>query len=225
MREITPSLFVTEYQDPGFFKAFHSNAFFLKRPSGENFVIYNSPHLEFDEFLMRDMGGVARQYISHDHELDRTCEWLQNTFSSQFYCHDLDEGKSNEFCSVSGTFNSEIQVTPDFKIIPIAGHTPGSTCFYWISPEGQRVMFTGDILVPDARKEWMLFMDDQSSQNEALMLEGLNKLYDYPVDLVIPRGSEGPIEWMWSPREEWQDLIDKAIVRLRTKLLHISKRI
>lgn len=225
MREITPYLYATEYQEPKMFSSFHSNAFFLKRESGDNFVIYNSSLLEFEEFFMREQGGVAKQYISHVHEANETCQWLQDEFENLTYCHEEDQIKLTQYCTVNGTYHSEIQVGTDFRIIPIGGHTPGSTCFYWEAPDGTRVMFTGDTLIPDQRGEWMMYMEDQSKDNEEVMLRGLDRLYEFEVDLVVPRGSEGQIEWLRSERREWHDILDKAIVRLRTKLLHISKRI
>jgi len=225
MREITPYLFATEVESTGFLKTFRRNSFFLKRECGNNFVIYNSTNLEFDEFWLRENGGVSRQYLSHNHEASSTCRWLQNTFENGLYIHQFDAIGLREIADVSGTFNSSVKIGEDFEIITTPGHTLGSTCFYWTSPDGTRVMFTGDSLVPNKRGEWMLFLDEQTDQTESEMLDSLNRLYHYNVDLVVPRGSEGEFEWKFTRPGEWEYIIDKAIVRLRTKLMHISKRI
>lgn len=225
MRKITDSLYATELRSFSRFKPFHSNAFYLKRPCGNHFVLYNTGHLEFEEHWLRAEGGVSRQYLSHSHEAGSTCNWLKENFSNLTYIHRSDALNAQRECEIDGTFNQDERIGTDFHIIHTPGHTPGSTCFYWVAPNNLKVMFVGDILVPDKRGEFMLFMDDHSKKNEACMERTLVMLYDYDVDLIIPRGSEGDIEWLWSPHEEWTDIIDKAIVRLRTKLFHFSKRI
>lgn len=225
MREITPYLFATEKDKLGFFKKTRINAFLLVRENGENFVLYNSTHLEFDEFFLHEKGGVSRQYLSNVSEANDTCAWLQATFENLTYCHDIDEIKVVQYCNVNGTFTGNVKLGHDFEIIPTPGNTPGSTCFYWVAPDGKRIMFTGDTLVPDDRGEWMLFIEDQTPENEEIMLQNLQKLYEYDVDYVVPQMSEGEVEWLKNEREEWHTIVDRAIVRLRTKLMHISKKI
>jgi hypothetical protein len=127
-----------------FAPAFNGRAFLLTRPSG-NILVYSSGHVADDFPALAGAGGVARQYINHEHQANATCDKVAAQFSAPLHCHVADARAAAQTCTVAATFADRAHHFDDFEVIPIPGHTPGSTAFLWTNGK-HRYLFTGDTL-------------------------------------------------------------------------------
>jgi len=97
----------------------------------------------------------------------------------------------------------------DFEVIPIPGHTPGSTAYLW-DTGSRRVLFTGDtILLRDG--EWrtaVLDSSDRDAYRDSLLLIG-----ELDFDVLVPWIASGPYHAL-TDRADTRRRIDALVERL-----------
>lgn len=59
-----------------------ARAFHLRRGHGK-LLIYGSAAIEREAAAIKDLGGLARQYLNHRHEAAPTCDWVGRTFGAR----------------------------------------------------------------------------------------------------------------------------------------------
>ena len=159
-----------------------ARAYLLKRPQG-NVVLYAATALDGQLDELRELGGVAHQYLNHAHEASPVAAELRSAFGAPLHVHAADAAEVAETVSVDETFDERHRVDDDLEVVPIPGHTPGATAFLWHGPDG-RALFTGDtIYVRD--DEWIAAVLDGVS-DRADYLASLELLAGLEFDLLVP---------------------------------------
>lgn len=158
-------------------------AFLLERPRG-NLLIYDTPILADEAEALDRLGGVARRYLGHWHEValggDRG---VAARISAPLFCHASERAAVAEHCPVDTTFTDGHRLGEDFEAIPIPGHTRGSTAYRWDSGQ-HRCLFTADsVYLRDG--EWIAAVLEGSSDRQAY-IESLERLKDVDFDVLVP---------------------------------------
>jgi glyoxylase-like metal-dependent hydrolase (beta-lactamase superfamily II) len=123
---------------------------------------------------------AQRQYLGHSHEAMFAAERPP----IGLYMHTADAGSID----TRATFTRRHHLDEDFEVIPIPGHTPGSTAYLFDTGE-HRVLFTADTLLLDGGvwRTAVLASSDRSAYAESLRTIG-----ELDFDLLVPWAAVGP---------------------------------
>ncbi|HMA14060.1 MAG: MBL fold metallo-hydrolase [Bacteroidota bacterium] len=209
MREIFPDLWQTEPEHP--FAGLTTHAYLLLRDDG-NVLFYNSSHRD-DHARMADLGGVARQYLSHQDEVGPSLVRIRERFGSQLCCHRDEAAAAREISPVDVTYNSRETHLGTIEVIPTPGHTRGSTCFLVASPRGRTYLFTGDTIYVGRDGRWhngyLEGMSDKATLKTSLeLLRGLEP------DVVLSSASVGDVPYREVTPQSWRAGVDEALAGL-----------
>ena len=102
-------------------------------------IVYNAPGLESSADEIRDRGEVSRLLINHGHE----GMFGPPAIDAPDFVNERDRAELGAAIPVAGTFSRRERIGADIEVIPIAGHTPGSTAYLWDNGV-HRFLFTGD---------------------------------------------------------------------------------
>jgi glyoxylase-like metal-dependent hydrolase (beta-lactamase superfamily II) len=167
-----------------------ARAYTLRRPTGD-ILIYSAS----------GAGGrdVSRQYLTHSHE----AAFGADTFARDLFVHAGDAEEVARRTHVRATFSRRHTFEGDFEVIPIPGHTPGSTAYLWDDGE-HRYLFTGDtIYLRDG--EWVAALLESSDR--AAYLQSLALLRELDFDVLVP--------WVASAGDAAAALTDRADAQRR----------
>ena len=214
MKEIFPYLFRTKAHRPFAFSSFQVSAYLIVRPHG-NLLIYSSKHIDEYYDFINQQGGLAGTLITHEHEASSYCNLVADHYNVPFYCPQIEEESIAKICKVDRTYSGDLQFASDFRIIHTPGHTPGSSCFLWVAPDGRKILFTGDNLFPTENHVWNAFPIDKNDISE--IIGSLNKLKDMEVDVIIPAGTadKNYFHKEIANREEWKLICETAIKAIK----------
>ena len=180
-------------------------AFLLERPEG-NVIVYNSPGIDRVADRIRGLGRVDRLLLNHEHE----SMYGDPDLDVPVHVHERDRAATG--MRIAGTFRGRHTLGDDLEIIPIPGHTPGTTAFLWDSGE-HRLLFPGDsIWVQGGRWKAVLLRDG----DRAAYIESLESLREVEFDVLVPWGVEDgePYGYAVSPDRAKRNL-DRIVARLR----------
>jgi hypothetical protein len=208
MNPITDTLYQSEPEHP-FGNNVKTCAYLLKRPDG-NILMFSSGTLPRVEVRIRELGGIARQYLNHRDEASESCDWVRRTFDAPLTCHEAEREAIAESCTVDHTFDRETELHPDLRAIPTPGHCPGSTCYLWQAPDGRRCLFTGDTLfLNDA--QWRVFV---RLGTNAEMISSLRRIASLEPDVVVPGLFIGDTAYSTIDPPAFKQQMDEVIARL-----------
>ena len=108
-------------------------------------------------------------------------------FIYPLFVHAGDAESTRQTMTVRATFTQRHHLDADFEVIPIPGHTEGSTAYLWDSGE-QRYLFTADSIYL-VRGEWRGALLDSSDRDA--YLESLDLLRDLDFDVLVPWAATG----------------------------------
>lgn len=213
MESIVPRLHASVPEPLGFGPSLEIRAFLLKREQG-NLLVYRAATLEQDVEMVKDLGGISRQYLNHHHEASPACDWVAETFNAPLHCHAADAPSVSETCNVAETFSKRHFLDDDFEVIPTPGHTEGATAYLWDTGE-HRALFTGDTIF-FGRERWRAALLDGVGDRQR-HIDSLELIQDLDFDLIIPGiASKGQPYFAWvDNREQARRNIDAIIERMR----------
>jgi glyoxylase-like metal-dependent hydrolase (beta-lactamase superfamily II) len=159
-------------------------AFTLDRPAGD-LVVYAAPGLT-------DRGGITAHYLNHWHETTIGSDYVD----APRLIHEADAAMAE--VPIARTFTGRQTVGGDFELIPIPGHTPGSTAFLW-----NRILFTGDQVYLHG-DEWVAAV--LANSDRAAYIESLELLKTVEFDVLVP--------WAASVDGPWYSAADDRVARL-----------
>ena len=191
-----------------FAKDLRVRAFLLRRDAG-NILIGAAPELAAEARSFESLGGVSRRYLGHWHE----AMFDQGEVEPPLFVHAADRAMVWEHGGpVRASFSKRHRLDDDFEVIPIPGHTPGSTAYLWES-SGRRLLFTADSLYL-RDDEWVAAMLDSSDR--AAYIESLEVLREIEFDVLVPwAASAGQPYYAETDPEEARGRIGEVIERLR----------
>jgi glyoxylase-like metal-dependent hydrolase (beta-lactamase superfamily II) len=208
MERLFDNLYSVGTETLSFAPTFQGRAFLLRRSEG-NLLLYSSGRIADEAEALLAQGGLVRQYLNHRHQAMASCDWVSERFAAPLFVPESERATIGETCRVGATFGRREHHFPDFEVIPIPGHTEGSTCFLW--DDGQRrYLFTGDtIYLKDS--EWVAAV--LSVSDRAAYLESLKLMQGLEFDVLVPSMSRGEPIQTRNPADA-REQIDKIIARL-----------
>lgn len=186
-------------------------AFLLEREAG-NVLIYANGVLGADLDAWRGLGAIARQYLGHWHEAIFGDEDLARRTDAPLFVHADDAAEVRARRPVRAAFSRSHGLDGDLEVIPIPGHTPGSTAYLWRSGD-RRLLFTADSLYLDG-DEWVAAV--LGSSDRAAYLKSLERLREIEFDVLVPwaASADGPMLAEVEPVER-RERLDAVIDRVR----------
>jgi glyoxylase-like metal-dependent hydrolase (beta-lactamase superfamily II) len=164
-----------------FGRSLEARVFLLERDAG-NVLIYSNEAVPADSTRFERLGGIDRQYLGHWHESMFGAGWAQREFGAPLFVHADDGDEAAARASVRATFSRRHRLDADLEVIPIPGHTPGSTAYLWDSG-AHRLLFTADSLyLQDGG--WVAAVLG-SSDREAYVAS-LERLAELEFDVLVP---------------------------------------
>ena len=207
MESPLPGLFASTPEPLPFAPSLDIRAFVLERAAG-NVLVYTVPGLAAHSDAIGELGGIARRYMGHGHE----AMFASASFGAPLFVHERDGAEVERASHVRGTFSRRHLFDDDFEVIPIPGHTPGSTAYLW-EAGGHRMLFTADsIYLADG--EWVSAALDSSDR--AAYVESLELIRELDFDVLVPWAASGgePYHAMTTASES-RRRIDAILARLR----------
>jgi glyoxylase-like metal-dependent hydrolase (beta-lactamase superfamily II) len=212
MQDVIPGVHVSSPSLLSFDQSIELRAFLLRRKSG-NLLIYSTASLAKEVMTVEKLGGVARHYLGHGHEASYGHAEAAAAFAAPLICHEKERAAVSETCPVEATFAERHRLDDDFEVIPIPGHTSGSTAYLW-DTGSHRCLFSADTVYIRGG-EWIAALLPDSSDREAY-LASLELMKDLDFDVLLPWtvGRGGPFHAM-TDRADARRRIDAIIDRLR----------
>ena len=212
MRQVQPDLWESGSFSP--FAGLKTHAYLLTRPDG-NVLFYNiGDPGELDE--MSRLGGVARQYLSHQDELGETLNSIADRFGSKLVGHLAEQAAWSKVRAPDLVYDRRETHLGNIEVIPTPGHSPGSTCFLVASPTGKSYLFTGDTLFMDSDHRWQAgFIEGIHQESDrAVLAESLRLLRDLAPDIVFGSAYAGERAFEDVSDGSWSRKVDAALQRL-----------
>jgi len=212
MKQIQPDLFETEVESP--FSGLYTHAYLLLHDDG-NVLFYNTSRIEEIEH-MEQLGGVARQYLSHCDELSESLRIIAERYGAELGGHVNELEQFSKFRRPTILFERRETHLGNIEVIPTPGHSPGSTCFYVQSPYGKRYLFTGDTLYFNKNKvlATAFFPGRGDLQSYVKSLETLRTLEP---DVVISSATGGQGGYDDITPGDWPGHVNRALESLLKK--------
>jgi len=208
MEQLLPGVFASPAERLSFAPSTEVRAFLLQRPSG-NLLVYNAPPVAQQADAIGALGGAARRYLGHWHEAMFGCEGI----TAPLHCHADDREEVAKRCAVEAIFAERHRAEDGFEVIPIPGHTGGSTAYLWDSGK-HRCLFTADSVYLH-EGEWVAAVLPGSS-DRATYLASLELLKGLDFDVLIPwAASVGRPCIATTDRADARVRLDAIIDRLR----------
>jgi glyoxylase-like metal-dependent hydrolase (beta-lactamase superfamily II) len=183
-------------------------AYVLERPQG-NLLVYNAGTVADAGFA-----DVAWVYLNHWHEamfrLRRTVAALGDPY---VVAHAADAAQVERRSGIAPvTFDHAGGLGEGFELLPIPGHTPGSTAFLW-EHDGRRVLFSGDQLyLRDG--EWVAAVLDTSDRDA--YVASLERLREVEFDVLVPwAATAGRPPYALTDPDDARARIDEVLARVR----------
>ncbi|HSF67386.1 MAG TPA: MBL fold metallo-hydrolase [Nitrospiraceae bacterium] len=158
-------------------KSFGANSFFVQHPDG-NWLIDSPRYLKHLVEAFERRGGIAYIFLTHKDDVADAEKYAAH-FGAQRMIHRADiEAAPDAEWVIEGV--DSIQVMPQFRVIPVPGHTAGSMALLY----KDRFLFTGDHLWWDSAQN-MLGAPSRLVWRKHVLVDSIKKLLDYPFEWVL----------------------------------------
>lgn len=120
-------------------KSFGANSFFVHHPEG-NWLIDSPRYIKHLVEAFEQKGGIRFMFLTHEDDV-ADADRYAGRFGAECFIHRADAG-AVPFARriIDGT--AAQRLAPDFQVVPVPGHTPGSQALLY----KERFLFTGDHL-------------------------------------------------------------------------------
>jgi glyoxylase-like metal-dependent hydrolase (beta-lactamase superfamily II) len=206
MRQLYPDLWQTSVEMR--FGTLRTHAYFLEHSDG-NALIYHSAQ-EADLSRISKMGGVAHQYLSHNHEIVPGLHATSSRLGGQLCGHERMQpyfGARKGLDIAFQTLDTE-QHAGGLEVIFTPGHTDNNACYRYASPHGKTYLFTGDTIYLD-QGEWRTLVMTGDGGDRSTLHETLLRLGEMPADVLITSAAVGDMRIVEVTRSEWRAIARK----------------
>lgn len=158
-------------------KSFGANSFFIQHPGG-NWLIDSPRYIKHLVGAFERMGGIAYIFLTHEDDVADAAKYAKH-FGAKRIIHRADaEAMPDAEWIVDGS--ETIQLTPQFQLIPVPGHTAGSCALLYENTH----LFTGDHLWWDPASG-ELGAPRQLVWNHEQLIRSIEKLLDHRFEWVL----------------------------------------
>jgi hypothetical protein len=214
METVIPRLHATAPQPLSFAPTLGVRSFLLERDEG-NLLVYSSTTIKQEADYVRAKGGIWRQYLNHGHEAwvaEAAGAWVASTFGAPLYAHENEKDEVSRAYDLDGTFSERHTLGDDFEVIPIPGHTSGTTAFLWDTGE-HRSLFTGDS-IDFEDGAWVAALLASSDRDD--YIKSLELIRGLDFDVVVPwAASLDGAYYAFTDKSDTRGRIDKMLERMR----------
>ena len=182
MQTTVASLTPSPPQSLPFAPSLHIRSFLLPRERGD-VLVYSTDGLA----KAFPVAAVARQYLGHSHE----GMFAADPVGAPVFVHEDDRQAVGDALGVRATFSRRHTLDEDFEVIPIPGHTAGSTAYLWNDGE-RRYLFTADSIYLSGG-DWVDGLLDSSDR--AAYLSSLEALREEEFDVLVPWAAPAGEPW------------------------------
>jgi glyoxylase-like metal-dependent hydrolase (beta-lactamase superfamily II)/ferredoxin len=158
-------------------KSFGANSYLIRHSDG-NWLVDSPRYMKHLVDALERMGGLRYIFLTHEDDVADAARYAAR-FGATRIIHRADaEAMPDAEWIVDGS--DSIPLAPQFNLIPVPGHTPGSSALLY----DQRFLFTGDHLWwdPETRS---LQAPRQLVWRSRAMVQSLEKLLDYRFEWVL----------------------------------------
>jgi len=182
-------------------KSFGANSFFIEHPDG-NWLIDSPRYIKYLVEAFERKGGIARIFLTHKDDVADAEKYAAH-FGAKRMIHraDIDAVPDAEWI-IEGA--DTVEVSPEFLIIPVPGHTAGSMALLYKN----RFLFTGDHLWWDFGQK-MLGAPSRLVWRKHVLMDSIRKLLDYSFEWVLP----GHGDRMRLPADEMREKLQALLER------------
>ena len=159
-------------------KSFGANSYFIRHSDG-NWLVDSPRYMKHLVDALERMGGLRYIFLTHEDDVADAARYAAR-FGATRIIHRADaEAMPDAEWIVDGS--DSIPLAPQFNLIPVPGHTPGSSALLY----DQRFLFTGDHLWwdPETRS---LQAPQRLVWRSRAMVQSLEKLLDDQFEWVLP---------------------------------------
>lgn len=158
-------------------KSFGANSYFVQHPAG-NWLIDSPRYIKHLVDAFERMGGLRYVFLTHEDDVADAAKYADR-FGATRIIHRADaEVMPDAEWIVDGV--ETIDLAPQFQLIPVPGHTPGSCALLY----NDRFLFTGDHLWwdPETRS---LDAPRRLVWRSRALVHSIRKLVDYRFEWVL----------------------------------------
>lgn len=215
MRQVQPDLWQTTSFSP--FLGLTTHAYLLTRPGG-NVLFYNIGDLQELDAIEK-LGGVAWQYLSHRDEISAILNAIAERFGSKLAIHIDEAAECSKIRTPDRVYRHRETHHGNIGIIPVPGHSPGSTCFMVSSPTGKKYLFTGDTLYFDSHHGWRAgFIEGlHGEKDRPVLAQSLRLLRELRPDVVLSSAYSGDVGFEEMNPDSWGQKVDRALAELSSE--------
>jgi glyoxylase-like metal-dependent hydrolase (beta-lactamase superfamily II)/ferredoxin len=187
-------------------KSFGANSYFVQHPEG-NWLIDSPRYIKHLVDAFDRMGGLRYVFLTHEDDVADAARYADR-FGSTRIIHRADaKAMPDAERIVDGS--EAIEMTPQFRLIPVPGHTPGSCSLLY----DNRFLFTGDHLWwdPDTQS---LEAPKRLVWSSLALVNSIKQFLDYRFEWVLA-GHGGRIKLTPEEmRERLRSLVDQRLATI-----------
>ncbi|MEA5510754.1 MBL fold metallo-hydrolase [Crocosphaera sp. UHCC 0190] len=161
-------------------KSFGAASYFIQRQEGN--ILIDSPR--FSPPLVKQieaMGGIHYLYLTHKDDVADHEKFAQH-FGCQRILHVDDINEKTQGVEIQLSGNEPIELSPDFLIIPVPGHTKGHTVLLY----QQKYLFTGDHLAWSSSLNHLCGFHHVCWYNWSEQIISMKNLAHYSFEWILP---------------------------------------
>jgi glyoxylase-like metal-dependent hydrolase (beta-lactamase superfamily II)/ferredoxin len=186
-------------------KSFGANSYFIRHPDG-NWLVDAPRYMKRLVDAFERMGGIAYIFLTHEDDIGDAPRYAKH-FRAKRVIHRADaDAQPDAEWIIDGL--DTVEALPDFRIIPVPGHTDGSMALLYRS----RYLFTGDHMAWD-REFNGLRLATVYVWKESALRRSAEKLLEYPFEWILPGHGDRMHLSAARMREELQLLLARRSAR------------
>lgn len=163
-------------------KSFGANSYFVRHRDG-NWLVDSPRYVSQLVTAFASLGGLRWIFLTHEDDVADAARYASR-FGADRIIHVADAGAMPD-AEVRIEGIAPVRPAPEFQIIPVPGHTPGSQALLY----HDRILFSGDHLWWD-RERCTLGAPERLVWDQRELTRSLVRLLDYPFDWVLPGHGE-----------------------------------
>jgi glyoxylase-like metal-dependent hydrolase (beta-lactamase superfamily II)/ferredoxin len=182
-------------------KSFGANSYFIRHPDG-NWLVDAPRYMKRLVDAFERMGGIAYIFLTHEDDIGDTPRYAKH-FRAKRVIHRADaDAQPDAEWIIDGL--DPVEALPDFRIIPVPGHTDGSMALLYRN----RYLFTGDHMAWD-REITGLRLATVYVWKESALRRSATALLEYPFEWILP----GHGDRMYLPADRMREELRLLLAR------------